>query len=258
MNTRNPRYIIWLFLCIIISPYVRGEKINEKEWDIKIEADTIAQLGENYKIDYICEDTNSVPDVISVQHDWNKDDYTVEGPSHHSSSGISFRDGKQSHDYKTTYQYTLKFKKEGVYSIPPVRFKLANGKQLTSNSISVRVKSQSSTKTKQDENKKRCNIRIKADITALLEEKYRINYICESTDTFPNIISVQHKWDKDDYTVEGPFSSNSSNISIRLAHEYGVTAIVQPGGSIRDEDAIKKANELGITMLFTGVRHFKH
>ncbi len=220
MNTRFPRYIIWLFLCIIISPYVRGEKIDEKKYDIKIKADTIAQLGENYKIDYICEDTNSVPDVISVQHDWNKDDYTVEGPSHHSSSGISFRDGKQSHDYKTTYQYTLKFKKEGVYSIPPVRFKLANGKQLTSNSIIVRVKSQSSTKTKQDENKKRCNIRIKADITALLEEKYRINYICESTDTFPNIISVQHKWDKDDYTVEGPFSSNSSNISISDGKRY--------------------------------------
>ena len=46
--------------------------------------------------------------------------------------------------------------------------------------------------------------------------------------------------------------------TVALAHEYGVTAIVQPGGSIRDEDAIKKANELGITMLFTGVRHFKH
>ena len=46
--------------------------------------------------------------------------------------------------------------------------------------------------------------------------------------------------------------------TVVLASKYGVTAIVQPGGSIRDEDAIKKANELGITMLFTGVRHFKH
>ena len=222
MNTRNPRYIIWLFLCIIISPYVRGEKINEKEWDIKIEADTIAQLGENYKIYYICEDTNSVPDVISVQHDWNKDDYTVEGPSHHSSSGISFRDGKQSHDYKTTYQYTLKFKKEGVYSIPPVKFKLANGKQLTSDSIIVRVKSQSSTKTTQVKNKdeKRCNIRIKADRIAPLEEKYRINYICENTDSFPDIISIQHDWEKDDYTVEGPFSSKSSKTNISDGKRY--------------------------------------
>ena len=46
--------------------------------------------------------------------------------------------------------------------------------------------------------------------------------------------------------------------TVELASKYGVTAIVQPGGSIRDEDAIKKANEKGITMLFTGMRHFKH
>lgn len=46
--------------------------------------------------------------------------------------------------------------------------------------------------------------------------------------------------------------------TVALAAQYGVAAIVQPGGSIRDEDAIRKADELGITMLFTGVRHFKH
>jgi len=46
--------------------------------------------------------------------------------------------------------------------------------------------------------------------------------------------------------------------TVVLAAQYGVTAIVQPGGSIRDEDAVKKADELGITMMFTGVRHFKH
>jgi phosphoribosylaminoimidazolecarboxamide formyltransferase/IMP cyclohydrolase len=37
-----------------------------------------------------------------------------------------------------------------------------------------------------------------------------------------------------------------------------VKAIVQPGGSVRDEDSVKKANECGITMLCTGMRHFKH
>ncbi len=45
---------------------------------------------------------------------------------------------------------------------------------------------------------------------------------------------------------------------VTLAGEYGVTAIVQPGGSVRDEDSIKRANELGIAMVFTGERHFKH
>lgn len=46
--------------------------------------------------------------------------------------------------------------------------------------------------------------------------------------------------------------------TVEQASRYGVAAIVQPGGSIRDEDSIKKANEKGIVMLFTGMRHFKH
>lgn len=45
---------------------------------------------------------------------------------------------------------------------------------------------------------------------------------------------------------------------VTLAAEYGVAAIVQPGGSVRDEDSIRKADEVGIAMLFTGERHFKH
>lgn len=45
---------------------------------------------------------------------------------------------------------------------------------------------------------------------------------------------------------------------VDIAAQYGIKAIVQPGGSVRDEDSINKANENGITMLMTGERHFKH
>ena len=45
---------------------------------------------------------------------------------------------------------------------------------------------------------------------------------------------------------------------VSLAAKYGVTAIVQPGGSMRDGDSITMANNEGITMLFSGMRHFKH
>ena len=45
---------------------------------------------------------------------------------------------------------------------------------------------------------------------------------------------------------------------VALAAGYGVTAIVQPGGSVRDEDSVRKADEKGIAMCFTGERHFKH
>lgn len=46
--------------------------------------------------------------------------------------------------------------------------------------------------------------------------------------------------------------------SVRTAAARGIKAIIQPGGSIKDEDSIKAANELGLVMVFTGVRHFLH
>jgi len=46
--------------------------------------------------------------------------------------------------------------------------------------------------------------------------------------------------------------------TVEAAAKAGITAIIQTGGSIRDEDSIKKANEYGIAMVLTGVRHFKH
>ncbi|ABY41545.1 bifunctional phosphoribosylaminoimidazolecarboxamide formyltransferase/IMP cyclohydrolase [Bacillus mycoides] len=46
--------------------------------------------------------------------------------------------------------------------------------------------------------------------------------------------------------------------TVEEAAKAGITAIIQPGGSIRDEDSIKMADAYGITMVFTGVRHFKH
>ncbi len=45
---------------------------------------------------------------------------------------------------------------------------------------------------------------------------------------------------------------------VEAAHAAGITAIIQPGGSIRDQESIDKCNEYGIAMLFTGERHFKH
>lgn len=45
---------------------------------------------------------------------------------------------------------------------------------------------------------------------------------------------------------------------VELAAKAGIKAIIQPGGSIRDEESIKAAEEAGIAMVFTGIRHFKH
>lgn len=48
-----------------------------------------------------------------------------------------------------------------------------------------------------------------------------------------------------------------SDVALEAA-KYNIKAIIQPGGSIRDKDSIEVCNEHGISMIFTGVRHFKH
>jgi phosphoribosylaminoimidazolecarboxamide formyltransferase/IMP cyclohydrolase len=45
---------------------------------------------------------------------------------------------------------------------------------------------------------------------------------------------------------------------VDMAAEAGITAIIEPGGSIRDEEVIQAADEHGMAVLFTGMRHFKH
>ena len=65
-----------------------------------------------------------------------------------------------------------------------------------------------------------------------------------------------------DLTIEGSVLASDAFFPFRdvvdLAAENGVRAIVQPGGSIRDKESIAAAEEHGITMVFTGIRHFRH
>jgi phosphoribosylaminoimidazolecarboxamide formyltransferase/IMP cyclohydrolase len=50
-----------------------------------------------------------------------------------------------------------------------------------------------------------------------------------------------------------PFSD-----SVEIAHREGIKVVVQPGGSVRDNDSVEFCNKHGMAMLFTGVRHFRH
>ena len=45
---------------------------------------------------------------------------------------------------------------------------------------------------------------------------------------------------------------------IDIAATYGISAIIQPGGSKRDDEVIEAADEHGLAMVFTGIRHFRH
>ena len=57
--------------------------------------------------------------------------------------------------------------------------------------------------------------------------------------------------------IVGMISGTSAD-GIEAAAAAGVTACIQPGGSLRDEEAIAAADRLGMAMVFTGERHFRH
>jgi len=63
-------------------------------------------------------------------------------------------------------------------------------------------------------------------------------------------------------TVKGSVMASDAFFPFRdgidAAAEAGVEAVIQPGGSMRDEEVIAAANEHGISMVFTGMRHFRH
>ena len=45
---------------------------------------------------------------------------------------------------------------------------------------------------------------------------------------------------------------------VKLAHQAGISSVIQPGGSIKDQLSIDYCNNKNISMVFTGIRHFKH
>ncbi|WP_034993125.1 bifunctional phosphoribosylaminoimidazolecarboxamide formyltransferase/IMP cyclohydrolase [Liquorilactobacillus vini] len=72
-------------------------------------------------------------------------------------------------------------------------------------------------------------------------------------------IAIKHAADQiNDQTVMASDAFFPMDDCVQYAAEHGVKAIVQPGGSIRDQDSIEMANKYGIAMVMTGIRHFRH
>ena len=65
-----------------------------------------------------------------------------------------------------------------------------------------------------------------------------------------------------DFDLQGAVIASDAffpfNDCVEIAAEAGITAIIQPGGSVRDTDSIEMANQKGVSMVTTGIRHFKH
>ncbi len=76
------------------------------------------------------------------------------------------------------------------------------------------------------------------------------------------IWAVDNALDRSKTSTEGSVLASDAffpfSDSVEKAHAAGITAIIQPGGSIRDQDSIDVCNQFEIAMVFTGIRHFKH
>ncbi len=70
--------------------------------------------------------------------------------------------------------------------------------------------------------------------------------------------AIEHAGDRINGAVLASDAFFPFNDCVDEAHKAGITAIVQPGGSIRDKDSIESCDKYGITMVFSGERHFKH
>ncbi len=74
--------------------------------------------------------------------------------------------------------------------------------------------------------------------------------------------AVEEALERGSHKIEGSVIASDGFFpfkdSIEIIAKYGVKAIIQPGGSIRDPEVIEEADKNGIAMLFTGIRHFKH
>lgn len=71
-------------------------------------------------------------------------------------------------------------------------------------------------------------------------------------------LAIKYAGDKAAGSVMGSDAFFPFPDCVEAAQKAGITAIIQPGGSIRDQESIDAADKAGIAMVFTGMRHFKH
>ena len=68
--------------------------------------------------------------------------------------------------------------------------------------------------------------------------------------------------DSDDGSVEGAAMASDAFFPfpdcVEIAHNAGISAVIHPGGSVKDQDSIDYCNKNGMAMVITGTRHFKH
>ncbi len=103
---------------------------------------------------------------------------------------------------------------------------------------------------------------LKSNAIALVKNKQLIGKGCGQTSRIDSLRQAIEKAKQFKFDLTGAVMASDAffpfNDCVKMGHEAGITAFIQPGGSIRDTDSIEYCKENNLTMVITGLRHFKH
>jgi len=103
---------------------------------------------------------------------------------------------------------------------------------------------------------------LKSNAIALVKDKQLIGKGCGQTSRIDALRQSIDKAKQFAFDLKGAVMASDAffpfNDCVKLGHQYGIEAFIQPGGSIRDKDSIDYCKEKGLALVMTGMRHFRH
>ncbi|MFT3902111.1 MAG: bifunctional phosphoribosylaminoimidazolecarboxamide formyltransferase/IMP cyclohydrolase [Niabella sp.] len=103
---------------------------------------------------------------------------------------------------------------------------------------------------------------LKSNAIALIKDKQLVGKGCGQTSRIDSLRHAVEKARQFDFDLNGAVMASDAffpfNDCVKLGHEAGIQAFIQPGGSIRDKDSIEYCKENNLVMVITGMRHFRH
>lgn len=103
---------------------------------------------------------------------------------------------------------------------------------------------------------------LKSNAIALVKNKQLVGKGCGQTSRIDSLRQAVEKAKQFNFDLNGAVMASDAffpfNDCVKMGHEAGITAFIQPGGSIRDKDSIEYCTENKLAMVITGMRHFKH
>jgi phosphoribosylaminoimidazolecarboxamide formyltransferase/IMP cyclohydrolase len=103
---------------------------------------------------------------------------------------------------------------------------------------------------------------LKSNAIALVKNKQLIGKGCGQTSRIDALRHAIEKAKQFNFDLKGAAMASDAffpfNDCVQIAHEAGITSVIQPGGSVRDNDSIEYCKQNGMVMVMTGIRHFKH